>query len=119
MAPDLGHTLVAIEIFKQREGQQKLLLGLEDQVFAVGIEHLAVTFQHIHHLDQVLGRVAQQGVAGQQGGLQLGGAGHAAAAHQFSGNDRHQPRPPEYTAAARAGSWTMAVLAASLRRPRP
>ena len=51
MAPDLGWVFVTIKVFEQWKGQQELLLGLEDQVDAVGIQHLSIALEHIHHLD--------------------------------------------------------------------
>ena len=63
MAPDLGWVFVTVEVFEQWKGQQELLLGLEDQVDAVGIQHLSVALEHIHHLDQVVCGFAEQGLA--------------------------------------------------------
>ena len=42
------------------EGIQQLLLPLIHQVFAVGIEHDAVTLEHIHHLQQMVRCVLEQ-----------------------------------------------------------
>ena len=58
--------MVAVEEAEHREGIEKLLFGLVDEIVAVGIQHLAVARQHIHHLEHVIGGVLQQGATRQQ-----------------------------------------------------
>jgi hypothetical protein len=66
VSPDLGWIFITIEVFEQRKWQQELLLGLKDQVDAVGIKHLSVTLEHIHHLNQVVWGFVEQGLAAEQ-----------------------------------------------------
>ena len=55
MAPDLGRAQIAIKELKDRERVEKLLLRLIDQVAAIGIENHAVTLQHRHHFQDMVG----------------------------------------------------------------
>ena len=71
VAPDLGWVEVAVEIFEDGEGIEKLLFRLIDQVDAVSIQHLAIAFQHTHHLKQVISCIAEQGFTAQQAALHL------------------------------------------------
>ena len=53
MAPDLGGVQITIKELENRERIEKLMLRLIDQVAAVGIENLAVTFQHPDHFQDM------------------------------------------------------------------
>ena len=89
MAPDLGRTQIPIEVLKNRQGIEELLLCLINQVDAVGIQHLAVALEHSHHFQQVVGGVGKQGFSRQQPPLQFFCGGHPPLARQGSRNNGH------------------------------
>ena len=94
MAPDLGGVQIPIEVFEDRKWIEELILGLVDQVDAVSIQHLAIALEHIHHLQQVVGALAQQGFTGQQTALHLLPIYREVGMHQLGRNDRHvNPAP--------------------------
>ena len=55
-----------VEEAEHREGIEHLLLPLIHQVLAVGIQNDAVALEHVHHLQQVIGRVLEQGSVAEQ-----------------------------------------------------
>jgi len=71
------------------EWVEELMFPLVDQVFAVGIEHLAIALEHIDHLNEVIGGVAQQGLTSEEFGDDLLGVEAGVAVNQLSRNDRH------------------------------
>ena len=89
MAPDLGRTQIPIEVLKNRQGIEELLLCLINQVDAVGIQHLSVALEHSHHFQEVVGGVSKQGFSRQQPPLQFFCGGHPPLARQGSRNNGH------------------------------
>jgi predicted transport protein len=89
VAPDFGGIEITVEIFEEWERIEKLLFRLIDEVDAVGIEHLAIALQHTHNLQQVVGRVDEQGFAGQQAAFHFLLIDREIGLNQILGNNRH------------------------------
>jgi hypothetical protein len=51
----------AVEVLKNWEELQKLVVGYEDQILGVGIQHLAVAVEDADDLQPVAGRIRHKG----------------------------------------------------------
>ena len=66
MIPEPLEVETLMEEAEHREGIEQLLLPLVDQVLAVGIQHDPVALENVHHLQQMIGRVLEQGSVAEQ-----------------------------------------------------
>ena len=108
MFPQTVQREPVMEEAHHRERVEKLRFTLINQIGAVGIENDAITFQHIHHLQEMVGGIGQQRPIRQQPGDQFLEIGQGCGRSLSHG---HQANAPVIDVVA---SWLRPVVAASL-----